>query len=460
MGFISKKYFVRFCYSLIFFIVSSSGVFAQKVNDSSFITDSPVLAQLDSLAAASFFKQLDFTTDVSKLNKYNFPSDSVPVYEESVYRERIEKMNVASPFEYLYNEQVRAYIDLYSAKRKKLTSRMLGLGALYFPLFEEQLDKYDLPLEFKYLAIIESAMNPIARSRAGATGLWQFMLNTGKLYDLKVTSYVDDRCDPYKATVAACRHLRDLYNIYGDWFVVLAAYNAGPGTVNRAIRNAGLDSNQIISYWKIQNFLPRETQAYVPAFIGVSFVMHYAAEHNIYPSQPPLMFKDIDTVVIYKSVTFNQLSSFLCIPYETLQLLNPSYRKGIIPATQENSYVLCLPRQYIADFLNNKEAVCNYKTPEEVAHEEHLRQVSTTKTVTTSGTENKTVVNTDVKTSNTVNRTSYDKYVYHTVQKGDSLWSIAGKYKGSSVDEIRRLNNLSAKAVIYPGQKLKVGVKG
>ena len=433
----------------------------QRIPDSLFVKDNPVVAQLDSLANLKFFTNSVFTTDVAKLNKYGFPADSVPVYADSVYAWRIRNMNVDSPFEYVYNEQVRSFIDLYAAKKRRLTSRMLGLAELYFPMFEEHLDKHDLPLEFKYLAIIESALNPIARSRAGAAGLWQFMLGTGKLYDLKVSSYVDDRCDPYKATIAACRHLKDLYDIYGDWFIVLAAYNAGPGSVNRAIRNSGLDTNDVITYWKIQSFLPRETQNYVPAFIGVSYVMEYAAEHNLYPLQPPFLNCDIDTVVIRDDMTFQQISSFLCIPLETVQFLNPAYRKGIIPATKENPYVVRLPREYMDEFINNQLAISNYKSTQEIEYQAQLAKMATTKTTPavqavkpapgTSGTPVKQATNA---------QTNYSKYVYHTVQKGDSLWSIASKYKGTSVDEIRRLNNLSVKQTIYPGQKLKIGLKG
>jgi membrane-bound lytic murein transglycosylase D len=464
-----------FCFSASAFSLFSA--LPQHQPDSAFLKDNPVVAQLDSLAALAFFTNSTFTTDISKLNIYNFPADSIPVYDDSVYSKRIQTMSVASPFEFVYNQQVRNYIDVYSVKKRKLTSRMLGMAEVYFPLFEEQLDKYELPLELKYLAIIESALNPVARSRCGASGLWQFMLNTGKLYDLQVTSYVDDRLDPYKSTVAACKHLRDLYNIYHDWAIVLAAYNAGAGCINRAIRTANIDTNERITYWKIQHYLPKETQNYVPAFIGASYVMTYAPEHNLYPVQPPVLHCDIDTITITQDFNINQISSYLCIPLENIKFLNPAYKKGIIPATKENPYVLCLPREYMDDFINNESAIYCYKTPQETNYQSQLKIMSSTKTVpspvmakaatattlaqTPAPVQNKENKSTPVSSKpETQKPITTGKFVYHTVQRGDSLWSIAEKYKGVTVDEIRRLNNLTPKNVIYPGQKLKINLKG
>ncbi len=457
--------------------------YLQHDPDSLFLKDNPVVAQLDSLVNTKFYTNTEFTADVNKLNKYGYAAGFVPDYCDSVYRERINVLGVNSPFEFVYNQQVRNFIDLYSIKRRSLMSRMLGMAEIYFPLFEEQLDKFGVPLEMKYLPIIESALNPIARSRAGASGLWQFMLGTGKLYDLKVTSLVDDRCDPYKATVAACQHLTELFSIYHDWALVLAAYNAGAGTVNKAIRLANIDTNERITYWKIQKFLPKETQNYVPAFIAVCYVMNYAPEHNLYPMQPQIFSCDIDTITLTHDVTLSQISSYLCVSLENLQFLNPAYRKGIIPATPETPYILRLPRQYMSAFINNQTAIYCYKSPKEIEYQEQLKKMSaaktnpspvatkiaasktsTTSTTTTSSTTS-TTTQEQVKpqtTTTTVkpNATGYNKIVYHTVQKGDSLWSIASKYTGVSVDEIRKLNNLSTKQTIYPGQKLKIGLKG
>ena len=221
--------------------------------------DDHISAMLDSLAQLKIFQNIDARHDnLAALRK--LPRDYVPVFPDSVIQKRLRNMNDNSPFEFVYNDAVRAFIDLYANRRRSLTERMLGLGQLYFPFFEEQLDRHNLPLELKYLAVIESALNPIARSRVGATGLWQFMFHTGRMYGLEVTSLVDDRMDVIRSTIAASEHLVDLYNIYGDWKLVLAAYNAGPGNVNRAIRRAG----GVKDFWKISRFLPRETQNYVP----------------------------------------------------------------------------------------------------------------------------------------------------------------------------------------------------
>lgn len=465
----------KFKYTFLFLIsVVVVGNASAQVHDTLFVEDNPIVVQLDSLATSIFYKNSNFTTDVVKLNKYGYAADYIPIFNDSIYRNRISDMGINSPFEYVYNQQVRNYIDLYSIKKRKLVSRMLGLAEIYFPLFEEQLDKHNVPLELKYLAIIESALNPIAKSRAGASGLWQFMLTTGKLYGLKVTSYVDDRCDPYKATVAACEHLRDLYNIYHDWAIVLAAYNAGAGNINRAIRTANLDTSERVTYWKIQKFLPKETQNYVPAFIGASYVMTYATEHNLYPIQPPIMHCDIDTITVTKNYNINQIASYLCLPDENIKFLNPAYKKGVIPATKENPYVLCLPREYIDEFMNNEFAIYNYKSLQETEYQVQLNKMSETKTAPSpvissmSGQNTQTAVKTQNNTpTNTVSQpkpntsvSNTSKYIYHTVQRGDSLWSIANRYKGVSVEDIRKLNNLAPQNIIHPGQKLKINIKG
>lgn len=422
--------------------------------DSNFIKDNPVAAKFDSLATLAFFSNEHFTSDIRLLNKYNFPLDSIPTYPDSVVQMRIRYLGKSSPFEFVYNDQVKEYIEYFSVKKRRFMSRVMGLAELYFPLFEEQMDLHDIPMEMKYLAIIESALNPIARSRAGASGMWQFMLNTGKLYDLQVTSYVDDRLDPYKSTVAACRHLKDLYNIYHDWAIVLAAYNAGSGTINRAIRTANVDTSQLLTYWTIRKYLPRETQNYVPSFIAVAYLMNYAAEHNLYPVAPDYFFNDIDTVSVSHSVTFDQLSAYLCYPREQIQFLNPAYKKGIIPATAEKAYILRLPREKMVDFLNNEQAVYAYKSEKELAHEKELEMAAVTKTTTPAATPSNN------SSAGSEQKSPTSKYVYHTVQKGDSLWSIASRYKGVTVEDIRRLNNLQKSSMIHPGQKLKVSLKG
>ncbi len=293
---------------------------------------------LDSLKNLKYFEANEFLTDPNKLNVYKYSSDFVPVFEDLVYESRMSKLDAKTPFNLDYNSAVRPYIEMYTSRRRELVSRMLGMAKLYFPLFEEKLDKYDLPLELKHLAIVESALNPNAVSKAGAAGLWQFMYGTGKMFGLNVTSYVDDRRDPYKATEAACKYFKFLYKMFGDWQLVLAAYNGGPGTVNKAIRRSGGKK----TYWEIRPYLPKETQGYVPAFIAVNYVMNYTAEHNLYPYKPKNTYFDVDTIQIRQQVSFYQISEVLGIPMEDLDCLNPSYKKRVIPYNETGS-TLCIP---------------------------------------------------------------------------------------------------------------------
>ncbi|HEY9115470.1 MAG TPA: LysM peptidoglycan-binding domain-containing protein [Bacteroidales bacterium] len=385
------------------------------------ITDSPIVRALDSMTFVMMYKDQYFSFDEASVNNYNFAFDEVPVYPDSVYAARIALLNLETPMELSYNKEVKAYIDLYAVKKRKLTAKFLGLSELYFPMFEEALANYDIPLEMKYLAIVESALNPEAGSKAGAKGLWQFMYGTGKVYGLKVSSLVDDRFDPYKSTIAACEHFQDLYAIYGDWSLVLAAYNSGAGNVNRAIRRAGGTKN----YWAIWPFLPRETRGYVPAFIAVTYVMNYAPEHNIYPMRPGMFFYDIDTVTVSEVLAFDQLNEMLGVPIEQLKFLNPQFKLGIIPATSDKNYSLRLPRQYVPNYLNNETELYAYKTRNGIEKDKLMAEV----------------------------KKATDRSV-HVVRSGENLGLIAKKYH-VSVNQIRAWNNLKSNT-IHPGQKLVV----
>ena len=392
------------------------------VNDNGalLIKDSPIVRALDSLTYAKFYRDVWFTLDTTAA-RTNFKPGEIPTYPDSVYEQRIEVLNSQTPIELTYNKEVKKFINLYAVKKRDLTAKMLGLAEIYFPMFEETLDKYDMPLEIKYLAIVESALNPAAGSRAGAKGLWQFMYGTGKVYGLKVTSMVDDRYDPYKSTVAACEHLSDLYDIYGDWSLALAAYNSGAGNVNRAIRRAGGTKN----YWAVWPFLPRETRGYVPAFIAVNYVMNYAPEHNIYPMRPNLFFYDIDTVTVHDVLAFDQLNEMLGIPMDELKYLNPQFKLGIIPATNGKTYTIRIPRQFTADFLNNEKALYAYKTRKGIEHDKLMAEVKKAK----------------------------DRNI-HIVRSGENLGLIARKYH-VYVSQIRSWNNLRSNT-IYPGQRLVI----
>ncbi|MBM3403746.1 MAG: LysM peptidoglycan-binding domain-containing protein [Bacteroidetes bacterium] len=402
---------------------SQSNLNGDTTNHSSslFREDDPILAMLDSLANVRFFESDNNHLLHSKSNDYNFAEYQIPVYPDSVYAERIASLNEQSPFEYVFNQEVKEFIELYAVKKRQLTARIMGLASLYFPLFEEQLDKYNMPLELKYLAVIESALNPIATSRAGAKGLWQFMYGTGKVYGLKVTSYTDDRYDPYKSTIAACEHLKDLYDIYGSWSLALAAYNSGAGNVNKAIRRSG----GLKSFWSIQRFLPRETRAYVPAFIAVSYVMNYAKEHNLYPANPGILYYDVDTVTVKSILTLDQVSEMLNIPMEEVKFLNPAYKQGVIPANKDNTFMLRLRKKYVGDFINNEASLYAFKTKKGLEQEALL------------------AIATEVRDID-----------YHYVKSGESLGSIARKYH-TSVDQIKRLNGLKS-TVIRPKQRLIV----
>ena len=389
-------------------------------NGTILIKDSPIVRNLDSLTYAKFYRDVWFVLDTTAARS-KFKPGEIPTYPDSVYEQRIEALNVQTPIELTYNKEVKTFINLYAVKKKDLTAKMLGLAEIYFPMFEEVLDKYDMPLEIKYLAIVESALNPAAGSRAGAKGLWQFMYGTGKVYGLKVTSMVDDRYDPYKSTVAACEHLTDLYDIYQDWSLALAAYNSGAGNVNRAIRRAGGTKN----YWAVWPFLPRETRGYVPAFIAVNYVMNYAPEHNIYPMRPNLFFYDIDTVTVHDVLAFDQLNEMLGIPLDELKYLNPQFKLGIIPATGGTTYTIRIPRQYVADFLNNEKELYAYKTQKGIERDKLLAEVKKAK----------------------------DRNI-HIVRSGENLGLIARKYH-VYVSQIRSWNNLRSNT-IYPGQRLVI----
>ena len=379
---------------------------------------SPIADMLDSLSSQKMFG-LAFSKPVfPKNNKYRFAQDSVPLYDDYTYQSRLAKLDAVSPFDLVYNEHVKGFINLYTVRKRESVSRMMGVAQLYYPMFEEVLDKYNIPLELKHLAVIESALIPYARSKAGAMGLWQFMYPTGKMYGLNVTSYVDQRCDPYKATVAAAEYLKNLYNMFGDWQMVLAAYNAGPGTISKAIRRSGGKK----TYWEIRPYLPTETQGYVPAFIAANYVMTHGAEHNIYPAVPRKTYFEVDTVVVKEQMTFDQISQTLDVSTEEILYFNPQYRKNIIPA---GGNAMCLPKNKIAVFLNNEQAI--YAAIK--AQQEQSEQYE---------------IVSEVKKT-------------HTVRSGEKLSTIARKY-GVTVEDLKTWNYVGKKG-IRPGKKLTVYVR-
>jgi len=431
----------------------------------SLLIDSKAVEMFNSLTNSKFFHSTLFNYDKTYKTEYVLPTDYVPKYNDSIVKARIAKMNAESPLEFRYNAQVKSHIDFY-LNRRAFLSRLIGLSQLYFPLFEEQLDKHMLPLELKYVVVIESAFNPIARSRAGASGLWQFMYKTGLLYGLQVDSYVDDRFDPYKATVAACEHFVDLYEIFNDWNLVLVAYNAGSGKINRAMKRA----NNVYDYWSVQSLLPRETQRYVPGFIAAAYVIKYHAEHNIIPMVPVFVDAEIDTVSVNAELSFNVLSSWLDISQEELELLNPAYKRQLIPEPNDKSYILRLPKKNILNFIDNEldMYIATYANKYPKLFADYFAKDTIAKNI-----DDNIIILSEIVNEKTIqnvadllelvrNHTPEQKNNqsaptdYHIVRRGENLGSIARKY-GCTVNNLMNWNNLS-RHTIHPGQKLIVRI--
>lgn len=286
--------------------------------------------------------------DVNKKVDYDLPTD--------LLKSRLEAMDKKSPFRIQYNESLENVIKSYLKYRKKSYERLMAVADFYFPMFEESFAKQNVPLEVKYLSIVESALNPRAVSRVGATGLWQFMYQTGKEYNLNVDSYVDERSDPLKASEAAATYMSKMYKIFGDWELVLASYNSGPGNVAKAIRRSGGKQN----FWDIKKHLPQETQGYVPAFLATMYIFEYHKEHGIVPDTSALKLYATDTVAVRKEMTFNQISSLLDMPVAQLQLLNPAYKLNVVPAYNDKLHFLRLPKDKIAVFTSNEEKIYAY----------------------------------------------------------------------------------------------------
>lgn len=497
----------------LFVALAWAGPLAAQADERAYVpADDPVLQRLEDLAHLPWLRNDPFTADTAALNVHGFAPDAVPTYPPVEMRRRLTVLDHRTPFALTYNSVVQSYIDLYALRKRDQTSRMLGLAELYFPVFEEALDRHGLPQELKYLAVVESALNPAARSRAAAVGLWQFIVGTGKLYGLRVDSYVDERSDVYKSTDAACRYLKDLYRIFGDWEMALAAYNCGPGNVNKAIRRSGGHKD----YWKVYEHLPRETRGYVPAFIAVNYIFEHAADHNLYPIIPNYCAYEVDTVQVCYPLTLAHLASITGGTEQELRDLNPVFKQGFVP-DPDQPVTLYLPRDLVPVFLaredsiryatlhgtyspSSGEAAARANTPgtaptalksapsptptaakvHTVRNGETLGaiakryRVSVTQLRSWNGLRSDNIrvgqklrVESDARGAAPEQRVpaartadaGEDGYLYHVVQPGDTLWDIARKYPGVSVEDLKRMNTELKGNSLKPGVKIRVGVQ-
>ena len=439
--------------TLSFFLLASVHLFSQEaVVNRDFKKVETKLSYLDSIKKTFVKDDLAACVDslwmkeLTNLDLYNTISDDIKnvnidekiEYELSteLLKVRLAAMDAKSPFNIEYNQGLENIIKSFLKNRKKSFERLMAVSEYYFPMFEEALAKQNVPLEIKYLAVVESALNPKVVSKMGATGLWQFMYQTGKQYGLKIDSYVDERSDPLKASEAAAQYMTNMYRIFGDWDLVLASYNSGPGNVSKAIRRSGGQQN----YWNIRKNLPKETQGYVPAFLATMYIYEYHKEHGIVPNRAAIKHFATDTIMIKKQMSFKQISDLLDVPVLQLQLLNPSYKLNIVPFYHDENHFLRLPQEKVALFASNEPQIYTY-VQYEVDKRERPFQI--TKAMVVRDTANYTV-----------QRVTLPKTSYYKVKRGDNLTAIANKYD-VSISEIKKWNNLKSNTLTY-GKSLKI----
>ncbi len=439
--------------TLSFFLLASVHLFSQEtVVNKDVVKVETKLSYLDSIKKTFIKDDLASCVDslwmkeLTNLDLYNNLSedikniniDQIVDYElpTALLKERLAAMDAKSPFNIEYNQGLENIIKSFLKNRKKSFERLMGTSEYYFPLFEEALAKQNVPLEIKYLAIVESALNPKAVSKMGATGLWQFMYQTGKQYGLKIDSYVDERSDPLKASEAAAQYMTNMYKIFGDWDLVLASYNSGPGNVAKAIRRSGGQQN----YWNIRKNLPKETQGYVPAFLATMYIYEYHKEHGIVPNRAAVKHFATDTIMIKKQMTFKQISDLLDVPVAQLQVLNPSYKLNVIPFYHDQNHYLRLPQEKIAVFASNEAQIYAYTQYESDKREKPF-QIE--KAMAVKDTANYTI-----------QKIALPKTTYYKVKRGDNLSMIASKYD-VDVADIKKWNKLKSNALAY-GKSLKI----
>jgi len=454
-----------------------------------YIEENAMARKADSLWLDALFGRDRFEEMYSAIQQDSFPVGEYDELPTELLKQRLAELNARTPFNVEYNPSLERVINTYLKNRRKSLSRLMGLSHYYFPMFEEELARQGLPLEMKYLAIVESALDPRAKSRVGATGLWQFMFSTGKLFDLDVNSYVDERSDPIKATRAACSYLKQLHKSLGDWDLALAAYNSGPGNVSKAIRRSGGHTN----YWNIRHNLPRETAGYVPAFLATMYIFEFAEEHGFNVDAPSYPLVATDTVHVKKMISLEQVARATGVSTDELSFLNPSYIHGIIPVVKDKDYTLRLPVEALGTFVSNEETVYGFATADFENREKPLPKFFEQsdkviyrvrsgdylgKIANRYGVSVRQIKRWNHLRSNRLRigqrlsiyprklarapspstaekKPSAPGAKYYTVRSGDSLWSISKKFPGVTVDNIRKWNDISGNK-LKPGMKLKI----
>ncbi len=385
------------------------------------LDDDPTAQKLDKAWRRELARMDLYDSILSMVNYANYNEEVFAALPTDTLKKRLAKLDAKTPFNIAYNPSLESVIAGYLKRHKPTMEKLMGISEFYFPLFEQNLDKHNIPLEIKYLAIVESALRPRAKSRVGATGLWQFMFTTGKMYGLDVNSYVDERMDPILATEAACEYLAKLYDLFGDWDLALASYNSGPGNVSKAIRRSGGYTN----YWNIRQNLPRETAGYVPAFLATMYLFEYAEEHGYQPQKPPVPYFASDTIRVKNTISLEQVSRFTGESMETLQFLNPAYKLDIIPDVEGKEYYLRLPLESVGKFVQNEDAIYAFAKAELDKREKPLPAF-----------------------------TKSDAQVRYRVKSGDYLGKIANRY-GVKVSQIKRWNNMRSNNLKI-GQRLTI----
>jgi membrane-bound lytic murein transglycosylase D len=454
----------------------SNALFAQESQQVTPTLFTPKISYLDSLKATfthhatsncideRWLKEL---SDATLSNEMFFDIENMNIDEKVAYnldtevlKKRLRKLDVQSPFVIEYNPALENVIKSFLKNRTKSFERQMALAEYYFPLFEEKLSKYNLPLEIKYLAIVESALQPKAKSKVGAGGLWQFMPATGKQYKLNISTYVDERHDPIKSTEAACHYMMNMYAIFGDWSLVLASYNCGPGNVSKAIRRSGGKTD----YWEIRKYLPRETANYLPAFLATMYIYEYKKEHGLVPKKAEMTYFETDTVMVKQAMTFKQLSDLLDISEEQLEYLNPIYKSKYIPSIDDEYFYLRLPKNKIGIFVSNEEKIYGYLAYLEQEKVRNLQLALQAKKRDSIAKQDSLAVATSLVVANNepvemeeVLKKRTKEVVsknFHKVKKGETLSQIADKNNVSIVN-LRKWNNIKG-STINAGQSLVI----